>query len=116
MGAPRRSTPRPTAPAGAVWCRVVPALSRVGFPPHLHLQHPSPHIPGTDIPISVPTERRPWPELDGRRIAGLSSFGISGINAHRVIEAAPEPAPSSEAAAPVAERPLHLLCLSPRTE
>src|SRR5439155_1335327 len=58
----------------------------------------------------IPTARTPWPPTEKRRVAGVSSFGLSGINAHVVLEEPPPPA-----AAPASpDRPVHLLCLSAR--
>jgi myxalamid-type polyketide synthase MxaB len=88
------------------------ALQHGEIPPHLHLQQPNPHIPWDEIPIMVPTARTVWQPPTGRRIAGVSSFGFSGTNAHVVVEEAPAPTP----APPTADRPLHLLALSARTE
>ena len=57
------------------------------IPAHLHFQEPNPHIPWDDLAIEVPTEHRLW---EGEpRIAGVSSFGISGTNAHIVVGPAP---------------------------
>jgi acyl transferase domain-containing protein/protein-L-isoaspartate O-methyltransferase len=65
--------------------KVVLAMQNGEIPPHLHFHTPSPFIDWDSIPLRVVTEARPWP--DGPRIAGLSSFGFSGTNAHVVIEA-----------------------------
>lgn len=73
--------------------KTVLALQHKQIPPHLHLRTPTPHFDWENSPIRIPTEKMPWPEIEGRRIAGLSSFGLSGTNAHIIIEAAPEPQP-----------------------
>ncbi|MEZ4867754.1 MAG: type I polyketide synthase [Caldilineaceae bacterium] len=68
--------------------KAILALQHRQIPPHLHLQQPNPHIPWADLPIQVPTTPTPLP--DAGRLAGVSSFGLSGTNAHIVLEAAPE--------------------------
>ncbi|HIK46480.1 MAG TPA: type I polyketide synthase, partial [Leptolyngbyaceae cyanobacterium M65_K2018_010] len=68
--------------------KVVLALQHGEIPPHLHFQQPSPHIPWSQLPLRVPTQLTPWPTGE-RRLAGVSSFGFSGTNAHVVLEAAP---------------------------
>src|SRR5690554_4641170 len=80
------------------------------IPPHLHLRTPSPHIAWRELRVEVPTERTPFPRIDGRAIAGVSSFGFTGSNAHVVVEAPP----ASVTTAPDPDRPLHLLKLSAR--
>ncbi|MEZ4727505.1 MAG: type I polyketide synthase [Caldilineaceae bacterium] len=111
-----------TAAAGiAGLCKVILALQHGEIPPHLNLQTPSPHIAWEQMPICVPTELTPWPQLPGstRRLAGVSSFGLGGTNAHVVVEAAPEPAPTAQrqtTAATVVDRPTHLLALSAKNE
>ena len=67
--------------------------------------------PGMNCPWWCQTERVPWPARESRRIAGVSSFGMSGINAHVVVEEAP-PSRSKQAAV---ERPVQLLTLSAKT-
>ncbi|HET7695304.1 MAG TPA: SDR family NAD(P)-dependent oxidoreductase [Vicinamibacterales bacterium] len=102
--------------------KVVLSMVEGEIPPHIHFKTPNPHIPWAELPIVIPTKATPWPEIEGRRIAGLSSFGFSGTNAHIVIEGASASAPSGragDAAAPdsdAAERPRHILTLSARTE
>ena len=90
--------------------KVVLALQHGEIPPHLHFKEPNPHIDWEQFPVRVPTQLTPWPE--GRRMAGISSFGFSGTNAHIVVEAAPVPTPVSADA----QRPSHLLTLSTKTE
>jgi len=74
--------------------KVILALQHREIPAHLHLQQVSPHISFDDVPAYIPTTSTPWPALDGRRIAGISSFGASGTNAHVVVEEH-QPAPRS---------------------
>lgn len=69
--------------------KVVLSLIHRKIPAHLHFRNPSPHISWNEMPIEVPTELLDWPSVDGPRIAGVSSFGFSGTNAHIVIEEAP---------------------------
>lgn len=78
-------------------------------PPHLHLVRPSPHIDWAAMPIVVPTEATSLPE--GERIAGVSSFGFSGTNAH-VVVAAP---PGRDPVEPVDVRTTRVLPLSARS-
>ncbi|GAA3155575.1 hypothetical protein GCM10010521_49320 [Streptomyces rameus] len=70
----------------------------------------NPHIPWERMGITVPDRNQPWPAADGRRIAGVNSFGMSGTNAHVVLEAYRPPA-AGPRAAPAAPRP-ELLTLS----
>ncbi|MEM9805181.1 MAG: type I polyketide synthase, partial [Cyanobacteria bacterium P01_D01_bin.56] len=97
--------------------KVVLALQHGEIPSHLHFNQPNPIIPWDQMPLLIPTETIPWPEIDARRIAGLSSFGFSGTNAHVVVEGPPEYLNSVETdeVQPVVERPLHLLTLSAKT-
>ena len=66
--------------------KTVLALQHGQIPPNLHFSTPNPHIPWDELPVTVPTERTPWPTE--KRLAGVSSFGFSGTNAHVVLEAA----------------------------
>ncbi len=89
--------------------KVVLALQYDELPPHLHFHEPNPHLPWDELPVEVAARLTPWPRRATPRLAGVSSFGFSGTNAHVVIEEAP-------ALVAAAERPLlHLLPLSART-
>jgi len=92
--------------------KVVLALRHSEIPPHLHFKTPNPYIPWADISVSVPTRPSPWPSPDGRRIAGISSFGFSGTNAHVIVEGVEE----QEINEKIDDaRPLHLLTLSAKS-
>ena len=70
--------------------KVILSLEAGELPPHLHLDTLNPAIDLEAIPAQVVTERQPWPSQDGdARIAGVSSFGASGTNAHVVVSAPP---------------------------
>jgi acyl transferase domain-containing protein len=47
----------------------------------------NPHIPWDTLGFTVPRANQPWPEQLPRRIAGVNSFGMSGTNAHALLEA-----------------------------
>jgi acyl transferase domain-containing protein/SAM-dependent methyltransferase len=65
------------------------ALHHGEVPPSLHFREPNPFIPWARLPVAVAAERTAFPEVDGRRVAGVSSFGFTGTNAHVVVEEAP---------------------------
>ncbi|NEO36797.1 MAG: type I polyketide synthase [Moorea sp. SIOASIH] len=92
--------------------KLVLSLQHQQIPPHLHLNNPNPYIPWAELPIEIPTELTPWQCDHGSRIAGLSSFGFSGTNAHIVVEEAPVGEPEQVEV----ERPQHLLTLSAKSE
>jgi acyl transferase domain-containing protein len=89
--------------------KTVLALQHQEIPPHLHFTTPSPHIDWDAIRVKVPTAPTPWTSAS-RRIAGVSSFGFSGTNAHVVLEQAPEPASVAKD-----DRARHVLALSARS-
>jgi len=92
--------------------KVVLALQHRRLPAHLHLKTPNPHIDWKGMGVKVPVALTEWAPTQGRRIAGVSSFGFSGTNAHVVLEEAP-PLPERTRSA---EPPEHVLVLSARSE
>ncbi len=74
--------------------KAVLALKHKTVPPSLHLTQPNPNIPWEDLNLAVQTEAEGWPKAEGPARASVSSFGISGSNAHVVLEEAP-PLPKS---------------------
>jgi acyl transferase domain-containing protein/acyl carrier protein len=70
--------------------KVVLALRHATLPPHLHFRTLNPHIANDGFPFSIPTQTTRWVSARGRRLAGVSSFGFSGTNAHVILEEAPE--------------------------
>ncbi|MEU4366853.1 type I polyketide synthase [Micromonospora chersina] len=72
--------------------KMVLAIRHGLVPATLHAAEPSPHIDWSAGAVELVTEARPWPAVDRPRRAAVSSFGISGTNAHVIIEQADEPA------------------------
>lgn len=93
--------------------KVALSLQQQQLPAHLHFHSPNPYIPWDKLPVKVNTAPTDWTPGERPRIAGVSSFGASGTNAHVVLS---EP-PSAEVDVQndSLERPLHLLTLSAKT-
>ncbi|MCY3752148.1 MAG: SDR family NAD(P)-dependent oxidoreductase [Gammaproteobacteria bacterium] len=79
--------------------KAVLATKRGVIPKHLHFHDPNPAIDWDRLPLQVTTDLTEWPRRNGRpRLAGVNSFGISGTNAHIVLEeyVSPDTAPGKE--------------------
>jgi hybrid polyketide synthase / nonribosomal peptide synthetase FtdB len=83
------------------------ALRHREIPPSLHFERPNPKIPFESLPLYVQQALGPWPVPPGSVVAGVSSFGFGGTNAHLVLADAPVPEKAAGA-----ERREDLLLLS----
>ncbi|MBF8193326.1 acyltransferase domain-containing protein, partial [Nonomuraea sp. K274] len=88
-------------------------VQRGRIPANLHFRRPNPRIPFDGSPFFVPTAVTDWPAACSRRVAGVSSFGFGGTNAHVVVAHA-EPPPDPADPEPVADGRPHVLVASSR--
>lgn len=110
LGAVKTNVGHMESAAGAAsMAKVVLALQHGKLPPSLNFAGPSPYIDWDNVHLKVVDQPTDWPRYGGYALAGVSSFGFGGANAHVVVrevlprdvtEREPEPEPEAKAEAP----------------
>ena len=80
------------------------------MPPIVHFRQPNRKVDFIDSPVYIQDRLSPWNKGDTPRRCGISSFGLSGTNAHVILEEAPAPN------AKKSKKQLQILVLSARTK
>jgi acyl transferase domain-containing protein len=90
--------------------KVVLSMGHEEIPRQLHFRKLNPRISLGGAPVEIPVDAIAWPRSERPRIAGVSSFGVSGTNAHVILQEAPTTKELATAQTP--ERSTHLMVLS----
>ena len=80
----------------AGFIKVVLAMQNRQIPPSLHFSEANPYIPFDELRLNVQAKLGSWPDDSKQLVAGVSSFGFGGTNAHAVIQEAPPAGSSAE--------------------
>ena len=79
--------------------KAVMAMRTGVIPAHLHFKEPNPNFDWERMPLRITSEQTPWPSHQGRLLSAVNSFGLSGTNAHVVLEGYGQPANGEESQA-----------------
>jgi acyl transferase domain-containing protein len=90
--------------------KAILALQHREIPPNVHCDNVNTQLGLQGTPFEIPMVSQPWLSNSDRRLAGVSSFGFGGTNAHVILEEAPHPSFEPRA------HPLYLLILSAQTK
>ena len=71
----------------AAFIKAVLSMNKGVIPPHLHYQDPNPNVDWDRMPVRVTSDKTDWPtDSGGPPLAGVNAFGLSGTNAHVLVE------------------------------
>lgn len=73
--------------------KILVAADHASIPKSLHTDEPSHEIDWDAQGLRLATKLTPWPAVDGRRVAAVSAFGMSGANAHAIVAVPGDGAP-----------------------
>ncbi len=93
--------------------KAVLAMKRGAIPAHLNFREPNPNFDWERMPVRVTSDVTEWPSLPSRRpLSAVNSFGLSGTNAHLILEGYDRPINGHQSQGDVPERMARLLPLS----